>query len=119
MAGRLRVLAGEYPVWVEEPVRAQDVPVAIARAAHEAVTGRGPAIVIVPMDDWSAEAELEAEPAAARHVLRSARVDEPLVDAPAQFVCDAERPAIVSGAGADVIGLASCTSSLSTGATRS
>ena len=34
----------------------QDVPGAIARAYHEAVTGRGPALVIVPMDDWTAEA---------------------------------------------------------------
>ena len=39
LAGRLRGLAGEYPVWVDEPVRAQDVPGAIARAYHEAVTG--------------------------------------------------------------------------------
>ena len=40
--GKLHGLAGEYPVWVDEPVRPQDVPGAIARACHEAVTGRGP-----------------------------------------------------------------------------
>ena len=54
LAGRLHGLAGDYPVWVDQPVRAQDVPGAIARAYHEAATARGPAIVIVPMDDWSA-----------------------------------------------------------------
>src|SRR5256885_14785651 len=42
LAGRLRGLAGEYPVWIEEPVRAQDVPGVVARAYHESVTGRGP-----------------------------------------------------------------------------
>src|SRR3954454_5955159 len=56
LAGRLQGLAGEYPVWEDQPARAQDVPGAIVRAYHEAVTGRGPAIVIVPMDDWLAPA---------------------------------------------------------------
>ena len=32
LAGRLHGLAGEYPVWTEQPVRAQDVPGAIDRA---------------------------------------------------------------------------------------
>ena len=57
LAGRLDGLAGEYPVWVNQPVRPQDVPGALARAWHEAQTGRGPALVIVPMDDWEAPAD--------------------------------------------------------------
>src|SRR3954463_3252966 len=52
LAGRLDGLAGEYPVSVEQPVRAQDVPGALVRACHAAATARGPALVIVPMDDW-------------------------------------------------------------------
>ena len=32
LAGKLQGLAGEYPVWVDQPVRPQDVPGAIARA---------------------------------------------------------------------------------------
>src|SRR3989440_7428718 len=44
LAGRLKHLAGDYPVWVDEPARAQDVPGAIDRAWHEAQTHRGPAI---------------------------------------------------------------------------
>src|SRR5215218_9368369 len=63
LAGRLEGLAGEYPVWVDRPVRAQDVPGAILRASHEAETQRGPALVIVPMDDWGAPAEEEREDA--------------------------------------------------------
>src|SRR3954453_5961755 len=52
LAGRLQGLAGEYPVWSDQPARPQDVPGAIVRAYHEAATASGPAIVIVPMDDW-------------------------------------------------------------------
>src|ERR687890_1406437 len=57
LAGDLAGLAGEYPVWVHQPARAQDVPSAIARAWHEAVDGRGPALVIVPSDDWAEPAD--------------------------------------------------------------
>src|ERR1700712_1985962 len=89
LAGQLRDLAGEYPVWVDEPVRPQDVPGAIARAFHEAVTARGPALVIVPMDDWLAEADPAAERAAPRRVSR-ARASEPAVVA--------ELAALVTGA---------------------
>ena len=64
LAGKLHGLAGEYPVWVDQPVQARDVPGAIARAYHEAVTGSGPALVIVPMDDWEAEAGADDEQAA-------------------------------------------------------
>ena len=56
LAGRLHGLAGEYPVSVDQPVRAQDVPGALVRAYHAAATARGPALVIVPMDDWHAPA---------------------------------------------------------------
>src|SRR5205807_4291576 len=72
LAGRLAGLAGEYPVSVEQPVRAQEVPGAIERAYHAAATHRGPALVVVPMDDWDAPAEDEREDAAAGRVLRAA-----------------------------------------------
>ena len=53
LTGRaLERLAGEYPVWSSLPVRAQDVPGAIARAYNEAITHRGPTLVVVPMGDW-------------------------------------------------------------------
>ena len=41
LAGRLEGLAGEYPVSVEQPVRAQDVPGAISRAYHAAARTAG------------------------------------------------------------------------------
>jgi thiamine pyrophosphate-dependent acetolactate synthase large subunit-like protein len=102
LAGRLEGLAGTYPVSVEQPVRPQDVPGAIGRAWHAATTGRGPALVIVPMDDWSATAPDESDQAAAAGtVLRAAAVDPAAVDALVALLAPAERTAVVVGAGAD------------------
>ncbi len=101
LTGRLERLAGDYPVWVDQPLRAGDVPGAIERACNEAATHRGPAIVIVPMDDWPAEADDDREDAAAAKVLQGASVDAQAVDALAAFLSDASAPALVVGAGAD------------------
>src|SRR5215211_4031369 len=38
LTGKLARLAGDYPVWVDQPVRAQDVPGAIERAYPEEPT---------------------------------------------------------------------------------
>ncbi len=47
-----------YVKWSHEPVRAQDVPGAIATAIHHAsLPPRGPAFVSIPMDDWGAPAD--------------------------------------------------------------
>src|SRR5438552_7288158 len=49
-----------------EPARAQDVPLALGRAAHlAAMAPRGPVFVSIPMDDW----EQEVEEAEARHAI--------------------------------------------------
>jgi len=102
LAGRLSGLAGEYPVLVEEPLRPQDVPAAVERATHAAVTHRGPAIVIVPMDDWQAPADEAREPAAAvGRVLRAQAAAPETVAAFTAFLSDAVSPAIVVCAGAD------------------
>ena len=42
LAGELAGLAGEYPVWVNQPARAQDVPGAVARAWTRRTTRAGP-----------------------------------------------------------------------------
>ena len=99
LTGKLDGLAGEYPVFAEQPVRAQDVPGAIVRAHHAALTHRGPALVIVPMDDWSASAPEEI--IGPRRLLRSAAPDPAAVLALAEVLDAAERPAIIAGAGAD------------------
>src|SRR6187551_360923 len=101
LAGRLEGLAGTYPVSVEQPIRAQELPGAIGRAWHAASTRRGPALVIVPMDDWLEPADQDDQPAAAGTVLRAAAADPAAVDALAALLDAAARAALVVGAGAD------------------
>ncbi len=93
-------LAGEYPVWTNVPTRAQDVPGAIARAYHEALAGPGPALVVVPMDDWEAAADELAAGAPAR-IVRSRFVAPEEVAELADLIGEAESPALVVGPGAD------------------
>ncbi|MEQ7124528.1 thiamine pyrophosphate-dependent enzyme [Actinopolymorpha sp. B11F2] len=104
LAGRrLDALAGAYPVWADQPVLPQDVPAAIRRAWHEAATGRGPALVVVPMDDWSAEIDPAAGLGlAAPQVVRRASAADAATTAEIAKRLDAARtPAVVVGAGAD------------------
>jgi benzoylformate decarboxylase len=101
LAGRLQGLAGEYPVWVDQPAQAQDLPGSIRRAAHEAATHRGPALVIVPMDDWRAPADEEREDPAPTRVVRGAAAAPAAIDELAAFLSAADAPALVVGAGAD------------------
>lgn len=99
LTGRaLERLAGEYPVWSQLPVRAQDVPGAIARAYQEAITGRGPALVVVPMGDWVQETDPLAA-AAPEAVLRPRSVSAHDVQQLAELTAAAASPVIVVGAG--------------------
>ncbi|GAA3527893.1 benzoylformate decarboxylase [Nonomuraea rosea] len=106
LAGRLGGLAGDYPVWADQPVRAQDVPGALARACHEAATSRGPALVVVPMDDWAAEFDGEIM-AAPKRLLRLAAVADHELAPLVELLAGARSPAIVTGAGADWASLVS------------
>ena len=101
LAGRLHGLAGEYPVFSEQPARAQDVPGAIVRAYHAATTAKGPALVIVPMDDWSAAAREPHETLGPQLLLRSDAADPQAVAALAAILDGARTPAIIAGAGND------------------
>jgi benzoylformate decarboxylase len=101
LTGRLERLAGDYPVWVDHPLRPQEVPGAIDRAWHEAQTSRGPAVVIVPMDDWAATVDEDRESASAERVLRAPAAGADAVAELATFLDEASSPALVVGAGAD------------------
>jgi benzoylformate decarboxylase len=101
LAGRLRGLAGDYPVWVDQPVRPQDVPGALARAWHEARTARGPALVIVPMDDWLAPAGEQHEIAAPARLLYARAAEPAAIAELADLLEQASSPVLVVGAGAD------------------
>jgi benzoylformate decarboxylase len=100
LTGDLDGLAGAYPVWTHSPARPEDVPGALDRAFHEAVTRRGPAVVAVPSDDWGAPADPRVLPTPV--VVRRGRGPEPEAVAElAGLVGAARRPAIVVGADAD------------------
>jgi benzoylformate decarboxylase len=101
LAGRLHGLAGEYPVSVDQPVRPQDVPGALVRAHHAAATARGPALVIVPMDDWLAPAPEPHEVLGPERLVRTHVAAPEAIDELAALLEEAEAPAIVTGAGAD------------------
>jgi benzoylformate decarboxylase len=101
LAGRLDGLAGEYPVSVDQPARAQDVPGALVRAYHAAVGARGPALVIVPMDDWHEPAPQAHEVLGPDRLLRAGAAAPEAIDELAALLEEAESPALVVGAGAD------------------
>lgn len=101
LAGQLDGIAGSYPVWVGNPARAADVPSVIARAHHEARIGRGPALVIVPMNDWDEPVSDVDRLAAPQLLTMTHGVDEAACARVAELLDKATRPVIVSGAGAD------------------
>ncbi|HTU87442.1 MAG TPA: thiamine pyrophosphate-binding protein [Solirubrobacteraceae bacterium] len=98
LTGRaLERLAGEYPVWRQLPARPQDLPGAIARAYHEAMAARGPALVVAPMGDWLEPADELAAAAPAR-ILRPHAVNAEHVAELADMLAGAQSPALVVGA---------------------
>jgi thiamine pyrophosphate-dependent acetolactate synthase large subunit-like protein len=100
LAGRLAGLAGDYPLEVFQPPRAQDVPGCIAQASHVASLGRGPTMVIVPMGDWDEEMGDAAIPAPLASG-RASGVDPADVAEIAALLGEASAPVLVTGAGSD------------------
>ena len=92
--------------WAFEPPRAEDVPLALARAAHLAMLPpRGPVFVSVPMDDWDAE----LDPAYASHAIErsvdgTAGPDPKVVNALADRLGAADTPVLVAGPDVDAAG---------------
>jgi benzoylformate decarboxylase len=88
-----------YVKWSNEPVRAADVPFALAQAIHHAsLAPQGPAFVSIPMDDWTAEiAPVDYASQIARAVDGRAQADPALVAALAKRLRMAARPVFVAG----------------------
>lgn len=87
-----------YVKWACEPARAEDVPLALARAYHIAMQApRGPVFVSIPADDWDRPADY-VEP---RHVSRSIAPDPAMLGQLAEVLNRAQRPVIVAGTGVD------------------
>ena len=67
-----------YVKWSLEPARAEDAPLAIARAYTIAMTQpRGPVLVSIPVDDW----DRPAEPVAPRFVSQRLRTNPEIIAA--------------------------------------
>jgi benzoylformate decarboxylase len=92
--------------WSYEPPRAEDVPLALARAAHlAALPPRGPVFVSLPMDDWSEEVDgAYAAHAIERTVDGRAAADPELVRTLAGHLASAQNPVLVAGPDIDASG---------------
>src|ERR1700675_2974328 len=87
-----------YVKWSCEPARAEDVPLAIARAYYTAMfPPRGPVLVSIPAADW----EKPCEPVAARVVSTEIRPEPRVLDAIGEALDTSLRPAFVVGAAVD------------------
>jgi benzoylformate decarboxylase len=100
LTGRLRGLAGDYPVSVEEPERAQDVPSSVAQAFHTAAIARGPVVVIVPMDDWDQQMD-DTVTVAPLHTQVVTGVGPGDVEPLVSLIDESRRPVLVAGSDAD------------------
>jgi len=97
-SARATELPRPYVKWAVEPARAEDVPLAVARAYYLAMMPpRGPVLVSVPADDWA----MPAEALAPRRVAASLRPDPVLLSEIGAALDRARAPAIVVGAAVD------------------
>src|SRR4051794_11746762 len=92
--------------WSYEPPRAEDVPHALACAAHLAeLPPRGPVFVSVPMDDWDKEVDGDAVAnQTGRSVGGRAAADPAAVRELAQALASASNPVLVAGPDIDASG---------------
>ncbi len=92
--------------WSYEPPRAEDVPAALARAAHVAqLAPRGPVFVSIPMDDWAAAADPQATPPVmAREVAGRTAPNPEALAGLARRLAEAANPVMVAGPDIDASG---------------
>lgn len=97
-SGQATELPKPYVKWSVEPARAEDVPLAIARAYYIAMQQpRGPVLVSIPADDW----DKPCEPLQARSVSTETRPEPRVLGAIGDALDAAERPVFVVGAAVD------------------
>lgn len=84
-----------YVKWAYEPLRAQDVPAAIARGYYLATQPpMGPVFISVPMDDWMQT----CPPLRVRSVTRTVMPDPAALDEVVRALDASANPALVAGA---------------------
>jgi benzoylformate decarboxylase len=95
-----------YVKWAHEPPRAQDVPLAIARAIHHAsLPPKGPAFVSIPMDDWGEQADADVVANALARSLHARSAPDPhALEQLAGALERASNPVLVAGPDIDAGG---------------
>jgi benzoylformate decarboxylase len=84
-----------YVKWAYEPLRAEDVPAAIARGYYLATQPpMGPVFISIPMDDWAHE----CPPLAVRQVTHTVTPDPAALDEVVRALDSSRRCALVAGA---------------------
>lgn len=97
-SGQATELPKPYVKWSVEPARAEDVPLAIARAYYIAMQEpRGPVLVSIPADDW----EHLTEPVLPRVVSTEFRPAPTVLNQIGDALDASRRPAIVVGTSVD------------------
>lgn len=83
-----------YVKWAYEPLRAEDVPAAIARGYRLAMQPpRGPVFISIPMDDWNKP----CEPVVARRVSHKVEPDRAALDHVAGTIDASRNLALIAG----------------------
>ena len=91
--------------WSYEPLRAQDVPLAMSWALHMVVLPpSGPVYLSVPYDDWAAEADPQSSALVNRQVHAVGSFDGPTLSRVVDRLNAAEHPALVLGPEVDACG---------------
>ena len=97
-AAQATELPRPYVKWACEPARAEDVPLALARAFHIAMQPpRGPVFVSIPADDWDRPSDWVVP----RRVSDAIAPDPEAISRVAKALNACSQPAIVVGAGVD------------------
>ena len=97
-SGQATELPKPYVKWSIEPARAEDVPLAIARAYYIAMQQpRGPVLVSSPADDWARS----CEPVLPRRISSETRPEPQVLALIGDALDAAQRPAFVIGAAVD------------------
>ena len=94
LASRAVETVRPYVKWAYEPMRAEDVPAAIARGYHLAMQPpRGPVFISIPMDDWAHE----CQPVSTRAVHGKVLPDPAALDELVVALDSSRNPALVAG----------------------
>ena len=94
LASRAVETVRPYVKWAYEPLRAEDVPAAIARGYYLATQApMGPVFISIPMDDWTHECPMVT----ARKVTKAVMPDPAAVDEVVRALDASKNPALVAG----------------------